>query len=85
MKTLLNSQLQHLLIDTQFAYIQPSRGLGAVVAEKFAAEGSNVAINFANQEEPAVKLAERLKKDYGVKTTVIRAVCIFRGRENGGI
>jgi NAD(P)-dependent dehydrogenase (short-subunit alcohol dehydrogenase family) len=59
--------------------------LGAAVAEKFAAEGSNVAINFANQEEPAVKLAEKLKKDYGVKTTIIRGVCIHKGKEGEGI
>ena len=67
------------------AYIQPFRGLGACIAEKFAAEGSNVAINFANQEEPAVELAGRLKKDYRVETTVIRGVCIFKGIESDGI
>lgn len=50
------------------------RGLGAAIAEKFAAEGSNVAINFANREEPAVQLAEKLKKEYGVNITVIQGV-----------
>jgi len=67
------------------AYVQPSRGLGAVVAEKFAAEGSNVAINFANREEPAVELAGRLKKDYGAETTAIQGVCVFKGKECEGI
>jgi NAD(P)-dependent dehydrogenase (short-subunit alcohol dehydrogenase family) len=51
-----------------------NRGLGAAIVEKFAAEGSNVAINFANREQPAVELAERLKKEYGIKTTVIQGV-----------
>lgn len=51
-----------------------NRGLGAAIAEKFAAEGSNVAINFANREQPAVELAERLKTEYGIKTTVIQGV-----------
>ena len=67
------------------AYIQPIRGLGASVAEKFAAEGSNVAINFANREEPAIKLAERLKHDYDVKTTIIQGVGNFNSKESGGI
>ena len=40
------------------------------------AEGSNVVINFTNREGPTIKLAERLKKEYNVKTTVIQALCI---------
>lgn len=72
-------------VVTRFAYIQSFRGLGAAVAEKFAAEGSNVAINFANQEGHAIKLAERLKYDYNVKTTIIQGVSIFNGKESGGI
>ena len=67
------------------AYIQPSRGLGAVIAEKFAAEGSNVAINFVNREGPTVELGARLKKDYGVETTVIQGVCVFKGKESESI
>ena len=66
---------------TFFAYIRPFfffRGLGAAIAEKFAAEGSNVAINFVNREEPAIGLAERLKRDYDVKTTVIQGVGIYK-------
>jgi hypothetical protein len=48
------------------------RGLGAVIAEKFAAEGSNVGINYASNAEAANTLAERLKKEYGVKTAVFQ-------------
>jgi len=50
------------------------RGLGAAVAERLAAEGCNVAINYANREQPALDLAEKLKKEYNVKTIVIKGV-----------
>ena len=48
------------------------RGLGAEVARKFAAEGSNIAINYANNEEPAQKLSKEIQDKHGVKTTVIK-------------
>ncbi|KAF2399098.1 NAD(P)-binding protein, partial [Trichodelitschia bisporula] len=51
------------------------RGLGAVIARKFAAEGSNVAINFVNRPEPAQELAATLAKEYGVKTVVLQGDC----------
>ncbi|KAL9071150.1 MAG: hypothetical protein Q9157_005565 [Trypethelium eluteriae] len=51
-----------------------SRGLGALVCKKFAAEGCSVAINFANREQPATELSDHLQKEYGVKTAVIHAV-----------
>ncbi|KAF2231260.1 short chain dehydrogenase [Viridothelium virens] len=50
-----------------------SRGLGALVCKKFAAEGCSVAINFANREQPATELSDHLQKEYGVKTAVIHA------------
>ncbi|KAI9714390.1 MAG: hypothetical protein M1820_000351 [Bogoriella megaspora] len=49
-----------------------SRGLGAIICAKFAAEGCNIAINYANREAPATELAESLQKEYGVKTKVIQ-------------
>ncbi|RMY93961.1 hypothetical protein D0864_05608 [Hortaea werneckii] len=49
-----------------------SRGLGAEIACKFAAEGSNVAINYANSEGPAQALAQELQQKHQVKTTVIK-------------
>ncbi|KAI7351116.1 hypothetical protein KC354_g12546 [Hortaea werneckii] len=48
------------------------RGLGAEIAREFAAEGSNVAINYANSEGPAQALAQELQQKYQVKTTVIK-------------
>ncbi|KAF7185393.1 3-oxoacyl-[acyl-carrier-protein] reductase FabG [Pseudocercospora fuligena] len=49
-----------------------SRGLGAEVARKFAAERCNVAINYANNEGPARDLSKELESKHGIKTTVIK-------------
>ncbi|KAJ5468606.1 hypothetical protein N7475_006358 [Penicillium sp. IBT 31633x] len=49
-----------------------SRGLGAVSAEKFASEGSNVAINYMSNKETAEKLASDIASKYGVKAIVIQ-------------
>jgi NAD(P)-dependent dehydrogenase (short-subunit alcohol dehydrogenase family) len=49
-------------------------GLGAVIARRFAAEGSNVAINYASSEDPAQKLAEELRSEFKVKAEVYKAV-----------
>ncbi|KAK4610490.1 3-oxoacyl-[acyl-carrier-protein] reductase FabG [Fulvia fulva] len=49
-----------------------SRGLGAEIARKFAAERCNVAINYANNEQPAQDLAKELQSDHNVKTTVVK-------------
>jgi NAD(P)-dependent dehydrogenase (short-subunit alcohol dehydrogenase family) len=52
-----------------------SRGLGAVISAKFAAEGCNLAINYAASEEPAQALATRLRAEHGVRVIVLRADC----------
>ncbi|KAJ5625941.1 hypothetical protein N7510_002250 [Penicillium lagena] len=49
-----------------------SRGLGALVAEKFASEGSNVAINYMSSKETAEKVASDLAAKHNVKTIVIQ-------------
>jgi NAD(P)-dependent dehydrogenase (short-subunit alcohol dehydrogenase family) len=51
-----------------------SRGLGAYICEKFAAEGANVAINYQSSAEAAEKLAKKLSEQYGVKTITFQAV-----------
>ncbi len=54
-----------------------SRGLGAVVCEKFAAEGANVVINYVSSAAPAEELAGKLKDKYGVKVVILQAVSVF--------
>jgi len=49
-----------------------SRGLGAEVARKFAAEGSNIAINYANNEAPAQELAKEIQQKHNVKTVILK-------------
>ena len=52
--------------------LSDGRGLGAVVAEKFAAEGSNVAINYFSNVGRAKETAAKVEKDYGVKAIIIQ-------------
>lgn len=54
--------------------LKSNRGLGAVIAQKFAAEGSNVAINYASSKETADKVASELAAQYNVKTIVVQGV-----------
>ena len=51
-----------------------SRGLGASIAEKFAAQGCNVAINFNASKDRAEKLADKLAKEGAVKIVILQAV-----------
>ena len=53
------------------------RGLGALVANKFAAEGSNVAINYVSNKETADQVASEIASKYGVKTIVVQGVSPF--------
>lgn len=50
------------------------RGLGALIAEKFAAEGSNVAINYVSNLERAKQTAEKIEKEYSAKTVILHGV-----------
>ncbi|KAF7116370.1 hypothetical protein CNMCM5793_004614 [Aspergillus hiratsukae] len=49
-----------------------SRGLGAVVAQKYAAEGCNVAINYVSSKDVAEELASSLQTQYGVKAITVQ-------------
>ncbi|EKV08373.1 Short chain dehydrogenase, putative [Penicillium digitatum] len=49
-----------------------SRGLGALSAEKFASQGSNIAINYLSSKEIAERLASEIAIKYGVKAVAIQ-------------
>lgn len=50
-------------------------GIGALVAERFASEGANVAINYVSNEERAKETESKITSQYNVKTTIIQGVC----------
>lgn len=50
-----------------------SRGLGALICEKFAAEGSNVMVNYVSAEDRALQVVETCKKA-GVKAFATKGV-----------
>lgn len=49
-----------------------SRGLGALVAQKFAAQGSNVAINYFSSAGAAETIASDIRAQYNVKVITIK-------------
>lgn len=63
------------------------RGLGALIAEKFAAEGSNVAINYVSNLERAKQTVEKIEKEYSAKTVIIQGVgsTVQEGQKTGGV
>lgn len=52
------------------------RGLGALVAERFGAEGANIAINYVSSEARARETADKIQTESKVKTVVIQGVCL---------
>lgn len=51
-----------------------TRGLGALICEKFAAEGANVVVNYASSKERAEEVAKKVES-HGVKAICIKADC----------
>lgn len=52
-------------------------GLGAAIAEKFAAEGANVAVNYLSNETAAQEVVSKINAQYPeVKTIIIQGVCL---------
>lgn len=45
------------------------------MAQKFAAEGSNIAINYMSNKEAADSVASNIASKYNVKTIVVQGVC----------
>lgn len=50
------------------------RGLGALICEKFAAEGANIAVNYASSKDRAEEVAKKVEL-FGVKAICIKADC----------
>lgn len=52
-----------------------SRGLGALICEKFAAEGCHVMVNYISREDRAREVVEKVRA-YGVRSFLIHGVRI---------
>jgi NAD(P)-dependent dehydrogenase (short-subunit alcohol dehydrogenase family) len=50
-----------------------SRGLGALICEKFAEEGANIMINYVSAADRAEEVKQRCEK-HGVKAAIIQGV-----------
>lgn len=46
--------------------------MGALIAEKFAAEGSNIAINYVSSDSRAKETASKIESEYKVKTLIVQ-------------
>jgi NAD(P)-dependent dehydrogenase (short-subunit alcohol dehydrogenase family) len=54
------------------------RGLGAVICERFAARGCNIAINYVAAEDAAKEVEKSIKSQYEkAKVVTIKAVSLF--------
>lgn len=63
----------NLLHDKTAIVTGGSRGIGAAIVRKFAAEGAHVAFTFLSSEEKAQSLAEELSAAHGVKVRAYRS------------
>ncbi|KAK5065089.1 hypothetical protein LTR84_000925 [Exophiala bonariae] len=48
-------------------------GLGAVICEKFAAQGADIAVNYVSNKERAEEVAEQCRKEFGVRVVTLQA------------
>ncbi|KFY46042.1 hypothetical protein V495_02682 [Pseudogymnoascus sp. VKM F-4514 (FW-929)] len=48
-----------------------SRGLGALICDKFAKEGANVVVNYVSSEAAAKEIAKTIAAEYGVKAVAL--------------
>jgi NAD(P)-dependent dehydrogenase (short-subunit alcohol dehydrogenase family) len=50
------------------------RGIGAMICERFASEGCNIAVNYLSSEDSAKEVAAKVEK-HSVKAIVVQGVC----------
>jgi tetrahydroxynaphthalene reductase len=61
-------------LDGKVALVTGSgRGIGSAMAKELARRGAKVVLNYANSADAANKLAEDIKKEYGVETIALKA------------
>jgi NAD(P)-dependent dehydrogenase (short-subunit alcohol dehydrogenase family) len=50
-----------------------SRGLGALICERFAQEGANIVVNYISSQDSAAKVQEKCE-EFGVKSFIVQGV-----------
>lgn len=57
-----------------------SRGLGAVICQKFAEEGAHVMVNYVSDRKSALQVVE-MARSYGIKAYLVQGVgsLVYRG------
>jgi hypothetical protein len=68
------SRYIHSLTSSVNRLIKANRGLGALLCERFAAEGCNIVVNYVSSESAAKELAEKVEKEYSIKSCIIQGV-----------
>lgn len=68
------SRYIHSLTSSVNRLTMANRGLGALLCERFAAEGCNIVVNYVSNESAAKELTEKLEKEYSVKSCIIQGV-----------
>ena len=74
-RTITNKILPYLIFNV--AETDHHRGLGALIVERFAAEGANIAINYVSSLDRAKQTAVKIETAYQAKTVLIQGVCIL--------
>lgn len=69
--------MSYSLQDRKVLITGGSRGLGKAIAEKFAAEGAHLVINYASNRDVADNVADDLSKRFGITCVSFQAVCVM--------
>lgn len=82
MFSLLGAQGKYSLRKFAFQRWRITRGLGALICNRFAAEGCNIAVNYVSNSEAALEIAHVLKRHHGIQTCAVQGVRFSNGQIN---
>jgi hypothetical protein len=77
---LLSTRLYIAYVETQEDTLILDRGIGAMICERFASEGCNIAVNYVSSEDSAKDVAAKVEK-HSVKAIVVQGVCPSTNRD----
>jgi NAD(P)-dependent dehydrogenase (short-subunit alcohol dehydrogenase family) len=65
--------MPYSLKDRRVLVTGGSRGLGAVICEKFAIEGAHIMVNYVSNKDKAIEVTKKVGS-YGVKAFMVQGV-----------